>query len=277
MGLNRPFLTRYADYVVGFFTEFDLGTSYSSLRPVKTLILERIWVSIKLGLLGSVITIVFGVLIGVISAVKQYSVLDYIITVLATFFASMPGFWLALMGIIIFAQELNWLPAAGLSSWKHYIMPVICIGITPITLVVRMTRTSMLDVIRQDYIRTARAKGLKERTVIYRHALRNALIPVITVIGMQLATIFGGSIIVESIYSIPGMGVLLLTAINSRDYTTIQGTVLVLSLAVCVINLLVDIAYAMADPRIKAQYVRIKKKKAKPQLAAAGGRGDEQA
>lgn len=113
MGLNRPFLTRYADYVVGFFTEFDLGTSYSSLRPVKTLILERIWVSIKLGLLGSVITIVFGVLIGVISAVKQYSVLDYIITVLATFFASMPGFWLALMGIIIFAQELNWLPAAG--------------------------------------------------------------------------------------------------------------------------------------------------------------------
>ena len=110
-------------------------------------------------------------------------------------------------------------------------MPVICIGITPITLVVRMTRTSMLDVIRQDYIRTARAKGLKERTVIYRHALRNALIPVITVIGMQLATIFGGSIIVESIYSIPGMGVLLLTAINSRDYTTIQGTVLVLSLS----------------------------------------------
>ena len=277
MGLNRPFLTRYADYVVGFFTEFDLGTSYSSLRPVRTLILERIWVSIKLGLLGSVITVVFGILIGVISAVKQYSVLDYIITVLATFFASMPGFWLALMGIIIFAQELNWLPAAGLSSWKHYIMPVICIGITPIALVVRMTRTSMLDVIRQDYIRTARAKGLKERTVIYRHALRNALIPVITVIGMQLATIFGGAIIVESIYSIPGMGVLLLTAINSRDYTTIQGTVLVLSLAVCVINLLVDIAYAMADPRIKAQYVRVKKKKAKPQLAAAGGRGDEQA
>ncbi len=262
MGLNRPFVVRYADYVIGFFTKFDLGTSYSSLRPVRTLIMERIWVSIKLGLMGSVITVVFGVLIGVISAVRQYSVLDYVITVLATFFASMPGFWLALMGIIVFSQKLQWLPAAGLFSWKHYIMPVICIGITPISLVVRMTRTSMLDVIRQDYIRTARAKGLKERTVIYKHALRNALIPVITVIGMQLTTIFGGSIIVESIYSIPGMGVLLLTAINSRDFTTIQGTVLVLSLAVCLINLLVDIAYAMADPRIKAQYVRPKKQRA---------------
>ena len=274
MGLNRPFVTRYVDYVVGFFSRLDLGESYSSQRPVKTLILERIWVSIKLGLMGSAITIIFGVLIGVISAVKQYSVLDYAITVLATFFASMPGFWLALMGIIVFSQELQWLPAAGLYSWKHYIMPVICIGITPIALVVRMTRTSMLDVIRQDYIRTARAKGLKERTVIYKHALRNALIPVITVIGMQLTSIFGGSIIVESIYSIPGMGVLLLTAINSRDFTTIQGTVLVLSLAVCVINLLVDIAYALADPRIKAQYVRGKKTKAPP-AAAVGSEEKE--
>ena len=212
-----------------------------------------------------------GIPFGVISATRQNSILDRIVTFFSLIFAAVPGFWLALMGIIIFAQELNWLPAAGLSSWKHYIMPVICIGITPIALVVRMTRTSMLDVIRQDYIRTARAKGLKERTVIYLHALRNALIPVITVIGMQLATIFGGSIIVESIYSIPGMGVLLLTAINSRDYTTIQGTVLVLSLAVCVINLLVDIAYAMADPRIKAQYGRKKGVKFSQKEAAQHG------
>ena len=163
------------------------------------------------------------------------------------------------MGVIIFSQNLQLLPASGLSTWKHWIMPVICIGIGPIALVVRMTRTSMLDVVRQDYIRTARAKGVKERAVIYKHALRNALIPVITVIGMQLSVIFGGSIIVETIFSIPGM--LLLDAINSQDYPVILGCVLVLSLAVCVINLLVDLAYAAADPRIKAQYTGGKKKK----------------
>lgn len=263
MGLNRPFLVRYGEYVFNFVTKLDMGTSYSTLRPVRTVIGERLGVSLLLGLYGSLITIIFGIIIGILSAVKQYSVLDYITTVLATFFAAMPNFWLALMGILIFSQNLHWLPAAGLTSWKHWIMPVICVGIGPIALVVRMTRTSMLDVIRQDYIRTARAKGVKERTVIYKHALRNALIPVITVVGMQLSVIFGGSIIVETIYSIPGMGMLLLNAINSRDYPLIQGCVLVMSLAVCVINLLVDLAYAVADPRIKAQYTGGGKKKKK--------------
>ncbi len=261
MGLNDPIAIRYVKYVVGFVTRFDMGESYSSFRPVSKMIGERLGVTIELGLYGSLITIVFGIVIGIISAVKQYSALDYITTVLATFFASMPNFWLALMGVIIFSQNLHLLPAAGLTTWKHWIMPVICVGIGPIALVVRMTRTSMLDVIRQDYIRTARAKGVKERAVIYQHALRNALIPVITVIGMQLSMIFGGSIIVETIFSIPGMGMLLLSAINSRDYTVIQGCVLVLSLAVCIINLLVDVAYAFADPRIKAQYTGDKAKK----------------
>jgi len=225
------------------------------------MIAERLGVTLLLGIYGSLITIVLGVIIGILSAVRQYSILDYVTTILATFFAAMPNFWLALMGVIIFSQNLQLLPASGLSTWKHWIMPVICIGIGPIALVVRMTRTSMLDVVRQDYIRTARAKGVKERAVIYKHALRNALIPVITVIGMQLSVIFGGSIIVETIFSIPGMGMLLLDAINSQDYPVILGCVLVLSLAVCVINLLVDLAYAAADPRIKAQYTGGKKKK----------------
>ena len=149
-------------------------------------------------------------------------------------------------------------------------MPVICLGITPISIVVRMTRSSMLDVIRQDYIRTARAKGVAERSVIYKHALRNALIPVITIIGGQMGTIFGGSAIIETIFSIPGMGLMMLNGINGRDYPVIAGTVLVLSLAVCIINLLVDIAYGFADPRIKAQYVSVKKdKKEKPAAAKA--------
>lgn len=261
MGLNRPFVVRYVEYVVDLVTHLDFGESYSTLRPVRNMIAERLGVTLLLGIYGSLITIVLGVIIGILSAVRQYSILDYVTTVLATFFAAMPNFWLALMGVIIFSQNLQLLPASGLSTWKHWIMPVICIGIGPIALVVRMTRTSMLDVVRQDYIRTARAKGVKERTVIYKHALRNALIPVITVIGMQLSVIFGGSIIVETIFSIPGMGMLLLDAINSQDYPVILGCVLVLSLAVCVINLLVDLAYAAADPRIKAQYTGGKKKK----------------
>ena len=248
MGLNRPFLTRYADYVVGFFTEFDLGTSYSSLRPVRTLILERIWVSIKLGLLGSVITVVFGILIGVISAVKQYSVLDYIITVLATFFASMPGFWLALMGIIIFAQELNWLPAAGLSSWKHYIMPVICIGIPPIALVVRMTRTSMLDVIRQDYIRTARAKGLKERTVIYRHALRNALPPAVTLLMQFVGYLFTGSVLVESVFSLNGLGSYILNCALASDASALAACLMLAALVYAVCNMLGEVINILLCP-----------------------------
>ena len=173
MGLNRPFVVRYVEYVVDLATRLDFGESYSTLRPVKNMIAERLGVTLLLGIYGSLITIVLGVIIGILSAVRQYSILDYVTTILATFFAAMPNFWLALMGVIIFSQNLQLLPASGLSTWKHWIMPVICIGIGPIALVVRMTRTSMLDVVRQDYIRTARAKGVKERAVIYKHALRN--------------------------------------------------------------------------------------------------------
>lgn len=270
MGLNDPFLVRYAKYLYDFFTKFDLGNSYTNLRPVGTQIKERLPTTMKLGIYGSLITLIVGIFVGIISAVKQYSIIDYVSTVLATFFASVPGFWLALMGIVLFSQKLKILPASGLDTWKHWIMPVICLGITPISIVVRMTRSSMLDVIRQDYIRTARAKGVAERSVIYKHALRNALIPVITIIGGQMGTIFGGSAIIETIFSIPGMGLMMLNGINGRDYPVIAGTVLVLSLAVCIINLLVDIAYGFADPRIKAQYVSVKKdKKEKPAAAKA--------
>ncbi|MGI5970281.1 MAG: ABC transporter permease [Oscillospiraceae bacterium] len=259
MGLNDPYILRYVRYVKDFVTRFDLGTSYATLRSVSAMIKERLGVTLLLGILGSLITIIFGMLIGILSAVKQYSAMDYATTFFATFFASMPNFWMALMAIIIFSQKLKLLPAWGLATWQHWILPVVCLGLGPIALVVRITRTSMLDVIRQDYVCTARAKGAKERVVIYKHALRNALIPVITVIGMQLSMIFGGSVIIETIFSIPGMGMMLLAAINGRDYIAVQGIVLVLSITVCVINLLVDIAYAFADPRIKAQYVATKK------------------
>lgn len=254
MGLDQPFLLRYCIYIKNIVTKLDLGTSYSTLRPVTTMIAERIVPTLKIGILSSLVTIVLGIIVGIVSAVKQYSVLDYVSMSLSVFFAAMPGFWLALMCLMFFCIKLNWLPASGLTSWKHYILPVLCLGLSPIAIIIRMTRSSMLDVIHQDYIRTARAKGVAERTVIMKHALRNALIPVITVIGMQLSMVIAGSVVIESIFSIPGIGMLMLSAINNSDYPLIQGSVFVLSFVICIINLLVDLAYAAADPRIKAQY-----------------------
>lgn len=263
MGLDQPFLIRYVIYIKNIVTKFDLGTSYSTLRPVRTMILESLVPTLKIGILSSIVTIVIGVLVGVISAVKQYSVIDYVSTSLSIFFAAMPGFWLALMCMMLFCIKLGWLPASGLSTWKHYILPVLCLGLSPIAIIIRMTRSSMLDVIRADYIRTARAKGVPERTVILKHALRNALIPVITVIGMQLSMVVAGSVVIESIFGIPGIGMTMLTAINNSDYPTIQGSVFILSLFICVINLVVDLAYAAVDPRIKAQYTAGSKKRAR--------------
>ena len=268
MGLDKPFLVRYAIYVKGIVTKFDFGTSYDTKRPVKDMIAGRIGRTLALGGLSALVTIVVGVSIGILSAVKQYSPVDYLATALAVIFSAAPGFWVGLMAIILFSLKLHWLPAAGLGTWKHFVLPVICMGLAPMSIDVRMTRTSMLDVIRQDYIRTARAKGVAERTVIFRHALRNALIPVITIIGMQLTMMFGGSFIIESIFSIPGMGMLMLTSINNLDYPTTQGIVFLLSTCVCVINLLVDLAYAVVDPRMKSQFSSGRKpKRAKKEAA----------
>lgn len=270
MGLDQPFLLRYCIYLKNIVTKLDLGTSYSTLRPVSTMIAERIVPTLKIGILSSLVTIILGIIVGIISAVRQYSVLDYVSMSLSVFFAAMPGFWLALMCLMLFCIKLQWLPASGLTSWKHYVLPVLCLGLSPIAIIIRMTRSSMLDVIHQDYIRTARAKGVAERTVIMKHALRNALIPVITVIGMQLSMVIAGSVVIESIFSIPGIGMLMLSAINNSDYPLIQGSVFVLSLVICVINLLVDLAYAAADPRIKAQYTSGsgRRKRAKKEAAA---------
>ena len=273
MGLDKSFVEQYVDYVVGVATRLDLGTSYDSHQPVSREIFQsRLGITLKVGLLSCVITIVLGVGVGILSAVKKYSVIDYTATSLAVFFSAAPAFWIALMTMLIFCLKLHWLPA----SWDNgsaagMFLPVICMALSPISLVVRMTRTSMLDVINQDYIRTARAKGVQERVVVFSHALRNAMIPVLTVIGAQLTMVVGGSFIIESVFSIPGIGMLLLSAINTRDFPVIQGTVLVLSFFVCVINLVIDVAYAFADPRIKAQYEGQSKRKlkAKPAKEAA--------
>ena len=254
LGLDQPFLKQFWDYLVGVVTRFDLGTSYKSYRAVNTMIFERLGTTLKLGIFSSIVTIVISMPLGIISARRQYTPLDYTVTTVSLIFASVPGFWLAMMMMLLFALRLGWLPSSGIGSWKNYVMPVLAQGLMPLASITRMTRSSMLEVIRQDYIRTARAKGLSENVVMHRHALRNALIPVITVVGMQMSLIFGGSVVIETIFSMPGLGTLLMSSINGRDYPAIMGIVFVLSMSVCVINLLVDLVYAAVDPRIKAQF-----------------------
>ena len=261
LGLDKPFFEQFGIYVKDVVTKLDMGTSYQTNRSVSTEILERFPVTMKLGVLGILVTVIVGIPFGVISATKQYSVLDYGVTVVSMFFASMPSFWMGLMGILLFSYNLQWLPASGLFTWKHWILPVLTLGLSPVATVTRMTRSSMLDVIRQDYIRTARAKGLSEGLVIRRHALKNALIPVLTVVGMQLGTIVAGSVVIEAIFAINGTGQLLMTAINGKNYPVIQGIVLFLSVSICLMNLIVDLVYGFVDPRIMAQYSGGGKKK----------------
>ncbi len=268
LGLDKGFFTQFYLYVKGIVTKLDFGTSYSDKRPVSDQLLSRFPISVKLGLMSMGLAVLFGIPFGIISAVKQYSALDYSVTVVSMFFASMPGFWLALMLMIIFALNLGWLPASGMSSWKSWILPAMASGLGPIASISRTTRSSMLEVIRQDYIRTARAKGVPERKIVTRHALKNALIPVVTVVGLQLGSAMGGSMIVENIFTLPGCGTLLLNAINTRNYPVIQGCVLLISVTISLASLIVDILYAFIDPRIKAQYSAKKKEKITTEAAS---------
>ena len=271
LGLDKPFFYQYGKYVLDMVTKGDLGTSYSYGHSVSEQIWSRMGITFEIGILGVLLTIILGVPFGVLSATKQYSVLDYSVTTLSTLFAAMPNFWLALVAILLFSLKLRWLPATGFGTVQQLILPVLTNALTSVAVVARMTRSSMLEVIRQDYIRTARAKGLREGHIIFGHALKNALIPVLTVVGMQMSMVMGGSVIVETIFSIPGLGAYMMAGINARDYPVINGCVVVLSLSICVMNLLVDIAYAYVDPRIRAQYERPKKKQKTAAAAANGG------
>lgn len=267
LGLNDPFIVQFVDYVVDVVTEFDLGTSYANKRPVLTEIQERLPVTLRLGLSGVVITIALGIPLGILAAIRQYSVGDYIATVMSLVLASTPSFWLGLMLIIIFALNLHWLPASmssvALSTWKHWLLPVVTIGLPPVASVLRFTRSTMLDVVRQDYIRTAHSKGLSESKVIIKHALRNALLPIVTFVGLMLGFTVAGSVVIESIFSIPGIGSLVTSAVSHQDYPVIQGCVLILSILICLINLTVDLIYGFIDPRIMSMYKTGSKKKKK--------------
>lgn len=260
LGLNDPFFVQFGTYVMKIFTKFDFGTSYKTGRPVITEVLERAPTTFLLTLISMFIATVFGILLGIISATKQYSIFDYVANFVALFGASMPSFWLGLVLMLFFALKLGWLPASGLATPLHWIMPAFAIATLPIANITRTTRSSMLDVIRQDYMTTARAKGLSEYKIILRHGLKNALIPVVTILGLQMGRTLGGAIVTESIFSIPGLGLLMMNSIKSKNYPSIQGSILFCALAFCLVNLLVDILYAYIDPRIKAQYTRRVKK-----------------
>jgi len=271
MGLNDPFLLQYGRYLKKAVFEGDLGTSYVTGRPVVTEIVARFPTTMLLAVLSVFISVLIGIPTGIVSATRQYSLFDNLAMILALVGVSMPNFWQGLVLIIVFSLHLGWLPASGFYGPAYWILPALTIGTSTAATITRMTRSSMLEVIRQDYIRTARAKGQTELVVILKHALKNALIPIITVIGLQLGRGLGGAILTESIFSIPGLGKLMVDSIKARNYPVVQGGVLFIAVMFSFINLLVDVLYAYADPRIKSQYKRgrkTRKKSAKMEVAA---------
>ncbi len=258
LGLNDPFWVRYYRYVRNIVMEGDLGMSYTTRRSVSIELFERFPRSVILAFCSALIAAASGIALGIFSATRQYTVFDTMGTFLGLVGLSMPNFWLGMLLIILFSVQLNWLPASGINSWLCWIMPSLTIGISNCARVMRMTRSSLLEVMRQDYITTARAKGMSEKIVIYKHALGNAAIPIITAIGLAFTGTMGGAIITESVFSIPGIGKLMVDSIAQLNYPMVQGGVLLIAAWVGVVNLLMDIAYAFVDPRIKAQYSRKK-------------------
>lgn len=264
LGLDKPFLTQLFEYIKNLILHQDFGISYRSSRDIITELGPRIGLSIKIGLLSCILTTVISIPLGIISAVKQNSVLDYIVSFFSIFAAALPNFWVALMCIIFFCINLGLLPASAQGyGWTGYILPVVCNGTLSLAITTRQMRSSMLDVVQQDYIRTARAKGLSSTQTIIRHALKNALLPVLAVLGTQFSMIVGGSVVIESIFSVPGMGNYLVTGINGRDYNVVLAVTIIISAFSMLIILLVDIVFSLIDPRVKAQFAGKKRKKTK--------------
>ena len=253
MGLNDPFFMQYFRFVKNAIMG-DFGRSYTTGREVFGEIFARFPNTLILAVIGIIISVCIGIPIGIISATRQYSLLDSFSMVIALLGVSMPVFWLGLMLILTFSVKLGWLPSGGFDGLKSIILPAVTLGVGSAAIITRMTRSSMLEVIRQDYIRTARAKGVAEKVVINKHALKNALIPIITVVGLQFGHLLGGAVLTESVYSWPGVGRLMVDAIRQKDTPTVLAAVVFLAAAFSVVNLLVDILYAYVDPRIKSQY-----------------------
>jgi ABC-type dipeptide/oligopeptide/nickel transport system permease component len=250
LGLNDPLLTRYFRFMSGVL-KGDLGTSIFSQRPVSQEILGRYKTTLKLAIGGTIVASLFGVLFGVIAAVNHNKFLDNLVMIVSLISVSTPSFFLALLMMLFFSLYLRILPSTGLRSPLSYILPILTLGTHSIGMIARTTRSAMLDVLGQDYIRTSRSGGLPNRTIIYSHALKNVLIPVVTVIGLRFGGLLAGSALVESVFAIPGLGRLLIDGVLKRDYPVVQGTILVISITFVIVNTVVDLLYAAIDPRIK--------------------------
>ena len=268
MGLNRPYIVQLGDYVWKL-CHGNFGNSYVYSKTVWELLSSRIPNTLKLGIGAMIISICIGIPLGLVAALHQNSAIDYATTTFAVIMNAMPGFLVAVILMLVFALKLGWFPPSGADSWKSFVLPIIAAGIGPITQDARMTRSSVLEVIRQDYVRTARAKGIAEKQVISRHVLKNALIPILTMVGSGLGSCLAGSILVEMIFNIPGMGMLINNSIMSKDFITVQGCVVICAVVVALANLLTDLAYAFVDPRIMAQYTGGNKRKKKTEKEAA--------
>lgn len=249
LGLNKPLAIQYTDYIKNLL-QGDMGHSLKNNQPVFEEITARLPITIELAFYSILITIVLGLIAGIISAIRPYSFMDVGLMIVALLGISLPSFWLGILLMYVFSVQLHWLPVAGWESAKHIILPAVTLGAGGAAIVARMTRSSMLEVVHQDYIRTAKAKGLKGYIIILKHALRNALIPVITVVGLQFGSLLGGTVLVESVFAVNGLGRMIVDAIRTRDIPIVQGGVLVASLIFVFINLFVDILYRIFNKRM---------------------------
>lgn len=254
LGLDRPFFVRFWDYLVGIITEFDFGLSYRSQVPVIDEILLRFPTTFKLAVLSVISCVILGVPLGILSAMRRSTIVDASITVYAMFLTAIPGFWFGLVMIYIFNQQLDLLPAFGVSQWQGYILPIITMAVPGSSGLIRLTRVTMLETVNQEYVKTARAKGAPEAIVIWKHALKNAVLPIINSIGLSFSGMLGGTVIIETIFSIEGLGKYVMTAIQSKDIPAVMACTILLAAIFCIIVLAIDLIYAFIDPRIRSKF-----------------------
>ena len=268
-GLNDSYLEQLGRYLYETFICFDLGDSLLTHQPVAKEFAQRLPRTLGLGLICLAVNVLLGIPLGIACALHRNTFIDHLLTVLAMVGMCMPAFWLALLMQQLFAVNLHWLPAIGVSSWKAWIMPVIAGSIGGVAGNVRQTRSAVLETIRADFITTARAKGVPEQKVIYKHMLPNALIPILSMLGGAFGHVISGTVIIETVFAFPGVGMYMLNGTTGRDYPVVRSTVLILAIFAAVVVLLVDLAYGMVDPRIKAQFISYAKKSAKKKKEVA--------
>ena len=271
-GLDQPKPVQFLNWAKNAL-KGDLGISYATKMPVMNDIVYRIPTSLRLALLATCIIVLFGLPLGVGCAVKQYTAFDNIVNVLAKVMGSVPGFWLGLMLIIGFSVKLKLLPTFGTGTWKHYVLPVATLSLPFLANYIRQVRSAMLDCIRQDYVRTARSKGASERTVIFRDALKNAMMPIVTTTGGTFCGLVAGAVVVERVFAIPGIGSAIVTAINNRDMPALLACSMVMSVVIILMGLFIDLAYAFVDPRVRSTFEGQKKAKKVKKTEGVSGNG----